>query len=451
MKNAELTRKALSKLLKETDMRESRKKDRKNNRREEVRLLQMATVPDVRTPWLWPGRIVMENLTLLVGEPEVGKSTVTFDLAARLSRGGTWPDGTPIGEPKSTLFVSAENHACFTMRQGLAAAGADMDHVAMIWDVWDTERGEGYQRPFELPRDLSKLRREVKELPNCKLVVIDPIMSIMEPAAMRLTLRRLMLMSCDLHVAVLGLAHLRPGGLRALDRTDGGLALTSAARAVWMVTEDPQVEAGSAGSGTSCGSRKLLLPVKNNLVPERTGLAYSVANVEGRPRLTWESTKVEQRVDTVLAEQRRYGMEADKLREAIEFLQQALAEGPRPVKDVESEALYGWDISRRTLVRARKAVGVQKFREKPKGAWWMHLARKEGDDPILQTDGTVGRVGTVSEKAEKEGGFSECLSVPDGTLSTDTKQRSESGLEAVSESNSSPAAELDEATSSRLA
>src|SRR4051812_14499798 len=49
--------------------------------------------------WLWPQRIPMGNLTLLVGDQDAGKSRVAWDLAARASRGDAWPDGeaNPMG------------------------------------------------------------------------------------------------------------------------------------------------------------------------------------------------------------------------------------------------------------------------------------------------------------------------------------------------------------------
>ena len=69
--------------------------------------LEMASIHEMPVQWLWPGRIVMENLTLLVGEPGAGKSALAIDIAARVTRGAAWPDGTPGGEPGSVLMISA--------------------------------------------------------------------------------------------------------------------------------------------------------------------------------------------------------------------------------------------------------------------------------------------------------------------------------------------------------
>src|SRR5262245_110104 len=50
--------------------------------------------------WLWPARIPPAKLTLLLGDPGVGKSLLTADLAARVSAGYAWPDApTWSGNP----------------------------------------------------------------------------------------------------------------------------------------------------------------------------------------------------------------------------------------------------------------------------------------------------------------------------------------------------------------
>src|SRR5512135_1965741 len=50
--------------------------------------------------WLWPGRIPLGSLTLLVGDPGVGKSLLVADLAARVSAGRPWPDDPACERPR---------------------------------------------------------------------------------------------------------------------------------------------------------------------------------------------------------------------------------------------------------------------------------------------------------------------------------------------------------------
>ena len=53
-----------------------------------------ADIQPTRLRWLWPGRIPLGKVTVIAGDPGVGKSLVTIDMAARVSNGTQWPDGT---------------------------------------------------------------------------------------------------------------------------------------------------------------------------------------------------------------------------------------------------------------------------------------------------------------------------------------------------------------------
>src|SRR3989338_8275154 len=41
--------------------------------------------------WLWEGRIALGKLTLIAGDPGLGKSLLTATLAAHVSKGYSWP------------------------------------------------------------------------------------------------------------------------------------------------------------------------------------------------------------------------------------------------------------------------------------------------------------------------------------------------------------------------
>src|SRR6202023_1269990 len=56
----------------------------------------LAKFSDVRAKppaWLWPNWLPLGKLAILDGDPGVGKSTLLFDLAARVSSSGVMPDG----------------------------------------------------------------------------------------------------------------------------------------------------------------------------------------------------------------------------------------------------------------------------------------------------------------------------------------------------------------------
>src|SRR5262245_58174684 len=103
--------------------------------------------------WLWQDYVPRGALTLLEGDPGLGKSLLALDLAARVSRGWQMPPAAgPYegAEPRGVLLLSAEDDLKRTIRPRLDAAGAD---VQRVWHLTAVQTDEGEQPP-ELPRDL---------------------------------------------------------------------------------------------------------------------------------------------------------------------------------------------------------------------------------------------------------------------------------------------------------
>ena len=65
----------------------------------------LSQVRSERLTWLWDRWLPRGKLTLLDGDPGIGKSLVTLDLAARLTKGAALPCGTPSGRPHTVLIA----------------------------------------------------------------------------------------------------------------------------------------------------------------------------------------------------------------------------------------------------------------------------------------------------------------------------------------------------------
>lgn len=128
--------------------------------------------------WLWPGRIPLGKLTLLEGDPGLGKSLIALDIAARVSSGAPMPDGTKsdLGGPAGVVLLPAEDGLADTVRPRLEAAGADLARVACV--VFVPEGGD--ERP-PLVTDIARIREAVEQV-NARLVIVDPITAFMTPA-----------------------------------------------------------------------------------------------------------------------------------------------------------------------------------------------------------------------------------------------------------------------------
>jgi putative DNA primase/helicase len=71
----------------------------------------LARFTDVReraAAWLWPNWVPLGKLAILDGDPGLGKSTLLFDLAARVSKDGIMPDGAQ-GTIGSVIIANAED------------------------------------------------------------------------------------------------------------------------------------------------------------------------------------------------------------------------------------------------------------------------------------------------------------------------------------------------------
>ena len=52
----------------------------------------LGDLPRKALGWLWPTRVPLGKVTLIVGDPGRGKSLLALDMAARVTRGAAWPD-----------------------------------------------------------------------------------------------------------------------------------------------------------------------------------------------------------------------------------------------------------------------------------------------------------------------------------------------------------------------
>jgi len=103
------------------------------------RIVRLADVRPEKVAWLWRGYIPLAKVTLLDGDPALGKSNLTLDLAARVSRGLCMPDGSrsDLTGPAGVVLLNAEDGLGDTIRPRLEAAGGDLTRVDALESVFD--------------------------------------------------------------------------------------------------------------------------------------------------------------------------------------------------------------------------------------------------------------------------------------------------------------------------
>jgi hypothetical protein len=317
--------------------------------KKEKRLLQFSEFEPEPIEWLWPGRLAAAKATLIDGDPSLGKSLMTLDLAARLTTARPLPDGfTPPG-PLSAVLVGSEDDLRDTVLPRLQAAGADVTRVHTF--VGRSHDGHWDRQPT-FPDDCDLLQEAVEET-GARLVVIDPLTAFLGAAVgslsgphIRRALAPLARVAAATRAALVYVRHLNKGGRgqRAIYRGTGSIAIIGAARTAFLVGHAPNED-----------DLRVLACTKNNLAEPPPSLGFRIEHAApGQPIITWTGTVDVSADDLVLAAGTQYGA---AMPQAKEFLEGLLRDGPCPQEEVVRAAREA-GIAWRTLERAKGELGV---------------------------------------------------------------------------------------------
>lgn len=305
------------------------------------------TVEPEDVEWLWPGRLPYGKLWLLDGDPGLGKSFLTLEIAARVTMGLPLPGGPP-NDPADVVLVSLEDGLGDTIRPRAEAMGADLSRLHAITSVTDSN---GDERPPRLPDDVP-LIRELVERTGARLVIIDPLTAYLDGKAdthkdadIRRALLPLGTLANELGVVVLVVRHLtkRRGGLAIL-AGGGSIGIIGAARGGLMLFEDPDDP-----------ERRVLAVSKNNLAKKAPSLTFTIADEGHGAVVRWlgENAHTANSLVAAGADDEDRGA----LAEAVEWLREYLKDGEKPKAEI-TKAARGTGIATRTLERAKEHLHV---------------------------------------------------------------------------------------------
>jgi hypothetical protein len=318
--------------------------------------------------WLWRGRIPVGKLTMFDGDPDLGKSVVTMDIAARVSRGRPFPDGAPC-EAGNVLIANVEDGIEDTIVPRLKAHGADLERVFMFSGVPD---GRGGTRLLELPEDLALLEALVLRR-EAKLLIIDPVLTMLGGDAnkdqdARKALTPVRDMAERTGVAVVAVRHLNKSvGLKAIQRGGGNMGLIGVARAGSFFAEHPDDD-----------KLRVMAAHKSNLAEKPPSLSYRIVSnpVHDTARIEWTGTTDHDA--NSLASGPASPLEKTKQDEAKEFLRDELADGPVWAKQVFKDA-HDAGISQGTLYLVKPQLGVRSEKVGTDGWQWSLPKKDDGD------------------------------------------------------------------------
>jgi hypothetical protein len=261
----------------------------------------MADIERKEVTMLWAGRFPLGELSIIAGSPGLGKSMVSLDMAARITTGRPWSDALddtsqPVGR---VLLLSVEDDLGSVVRPRLEAAGADLSKIITIDGF--THPSTGILTPFAASTDLHYLEDMIADLGDCRLVIVDPLSQFLggnvdahRENEVRAALTPLATMAHRHQVAVLGVMHLSKSKAQAaLDRVLGSVAFSAVARAVWMLTKDPDDR-----------ESRLLLCGKMNLCKPADTLSFEI---EHPGRIKWHDGTVDADADDLLTQLPQFG------------------------------------------------------------------------------------------------------------------------------------------------
>lgn len=314
-------------------------------------LTRMSDVEPQEVKWLWPPYIPLGKLTLLEGDPGLGKTFISLALATAVSRGWSLlsQTGAPGAElePSNVLYMTAEDGLADTLRPRLDAADADVSRVYTL-DGWEliNEREETVTGSVSLS-DVALLEQALVEV-KPKLVVVDPLQAYLGAGVdmhraneVRPVLSALGNLAEKHGCAVICIRHLSKAlSPKAIYSGMGSIDFAAAARSILSVGEHE--------------GERLLAHVKSSLAPQGKSIRYELQDGSlywlGVSDVTADDMRVPQRIES-----------ESTVDAAVAFLVSFLTDGPQTAT-ATFKAAKQEGISERTLKRAKAQLEIESRR-----------------------------------------------------------------------------------------
>jgi RecA-family ATPase len=307
-----------------------------------LKLIGMGDVQPATITWLWYPYIAKGRITLVEGDPGVGKSWFTLAIAAAVSSGQMLP-GVERQLPKGkVLLLSGEDGLSDTVAPRLKSLGADPSRISILVEpVTLDETG------------ILRLEAAIDRL-NAVVCIIDPMQLFMGGTIDMNRANEVRQFMSGLHnmaertgAAVVLVRHMRKaGGGKAIYAGLGSIDFSAAVRSVM------QVERGDDGN-------RFVTHVKCNIAPEGKVITYTIAD----KTIVWGPLRD--------AKPTRSHKRSEPIRE---FLKAQLANGPALSAMVEASGKEA-GFTYAQLHFNKEKLGIYSFRKN--GAWWWALEERD--------------------------------------------------------------------------
>jgi putative DNA primase/helicase len=358
-----------------------------------LRVLRISDSPDRPVDWLWPNRLPAGSAFTASGPIGCNKSMALIEIAARISTGADWPDGSKNEHgPREVLICATEDELQTVIRPRLRAAKADLTKCLSLVNAFEVDAdGNRKNRTMNLEKDTQRLFEALKEHTEILLVILDPVTGFYGNAdpndnrKIRQMITKIAKMCRITKTAVACIVHEnKKSDVNAVDKMMGASSLSQVVRAGMRFSFDNEKKPNG----------RIMASLKNSYGGRGGGMKFVVEQTDmlstsGKPLkdigyVMWTETHGNT-ADEVRDQQRQKegdGETADsKLETAIRIYETELAKGKRLQRDVHP-ILDAAGVSDETKRRARRKLGIRGSQGYP-WYWWLpgKEQEQEGHSP----------------------------------------------------------------------
>lgn len=314
--------------------------EKEKKKLEHITLVPLIDVEPEVIDWLWYPYIPFGKITIIEGDPGLGKSWLTMSLAKVVSQGSKLPHN-PAGTTKGPVVImSAEDGLADTIKPRLKTLGSRGEDIMAI------------PEPITLTPGACEAITQMLEEIKPKLIIIDPLVAYMggkvdlhKANETREIMNRLARLAEATHAAVVCVRHLSKGAKdKAIYRGLGSIDLTAAARSCLAIGRNPE----------DPNEGRVICHIKSNLAPLGKPIGYYLRPGSKAPFEWGEQLSVD--VNAVLS-QEPTNMKG-QIEEAKEFLNNLLTEkGEMTTAQIKREA-ESRGVTWESIRKAKKELNV---------------------------------------------------------------------------------------------